>query len=65
MISEEFLEYYMWSFIATCFSVSIWIWIYRYVKERRRERAAFASALRQKYDLPRKRPYNWAKEKNT
>lgn len=58
MISEEFLVYYMWSFVVVCLGASVWITVSRRVKERRQERAAMAAALR------RRRPYDWAKEKN-
>ena len=58
MISEEFLMYYMWSFVVICLGTSVWMWVARHMKERRQERAAFAAALR------RGRPYDWAKEKN-
>jgi uncharacterized membrane protein YhaH (DUF805 family) len=64
MISEEFLMYYMWSFIVICLGASVWMMVSRRMRDRRRERMAFVAALRQKHDIPNKRPYNWAKEKN-
>jgi hypothetical protein len=64
MISEEFLMFYMWSFVVICLGTSVWTMVSRHMKERRQERAAFVTALRQKHDIPNKRPYNWAKEKN-
>jgi hypothetical protein len=57
--------FYMWSFVVICLGTSVWIMVSRRVKEIRQERAAFVTALRQKYDIPSKRPYDWAKEKNT
>lgn len=56
--------YYMWSFVVMCLGASVWMMVSRRMRDRRRERMAFVAALRQKYDMPRKRPYNWAKEKN-
>lgn len=64
MISEEFLMFYMWSFVVICLGTSVWIMVSRRVKEIRQERAAFVTALRRKHDIPSKRPYDWAKEKN-
>ena len=59
--------YYMWSFIVICLGASAWMMVSRRMRDRRRERMAFifdVAALRQKHDIPRKRPYDWAKEKN-
>ena len=67
MISEEFLVYFMWSFIVVCLGASVGIWTVRGVKERRSEREGFVADLRDRQAAARnskQRPYDWGKEKN-